>query len=117
VANLLSNLNLSLLVERVGVSGGIVSDGLILSDNSDEMTIQFVLVANGAVDQAVSLGPVTTGQMVLIVSDKEVSVKFNGAAAGIAGKVFFLSGAAITSIAVSNSSGVAAKIRVHILGV
>jgi hypothetical protein len=112
-----ADLYYSLLLRRAGISANLLSEqSELLDQDFDEQTVQGVEVANGAVDQAISLGGVTTASLLLLISDQAVSVKVNGAAAGIACRTLLLTGAAATSLSVSNSSGATANVRVYLLG-
>lgn len=85
--------------------------------SEDEAQSQFSEVADLTVDQAISLGGITTCVYLLMISDQTVSIKINNSATAIPGKVFFFKDTAITSLSVSNSSGNVANIRTIMAGI
>jgi hypothetical protein len=82
----------------------------------DELRAGYEEVANGASDQPIALGPLTTAELVLALSDQVVTWKINGSIAIQAGRLL-LAGAAVTSLTVSNASGSDANIEIVMLGV
>ena len=74
--------------------------------------------------QAIAFGPVTTAHYVLLKTDRQVTVKFNGDSTGFTlgtavttGGSFALSDVSITSISIVNASGAAASIDYELVGV
>jgi len=107
----------SMAVQRAAQSANIAYDLVSLLDEAaDEAAQQFIEVVNGAVDQVISLGSLTTVEGLLLTSDEPLTIKVNGAAVGFQVKNFAVQGAAITSLSVSNSSGVSASARVVMAG-
>lgn len=114
---LTGDLSLTLAVQRSGVTGNILADELTLDDAGfDEQFSQYMEVADAVTDQAVSLGPLTTAQLVLILSDKTVSFKLNGSVTALACTSLLLTNAAVTAITVTNASGATASLRIVLLG-
>lgn len=74
-----------------------------ISESYDKYTAQRTEVPVDATDQAISLGGITTANVVVMKCSAEVSVKFNSSLTALVGTFFMIAGAAITSIAVSNS--------------
>jgi len=118
MAALAADINLTLAVQRSGISADLVRDALTLDDQAfDEMVQQFVEVAAGASDQAISVGPLTTCQALLLISSVEVTAKINGEATGHTCKNMLLTGASVTALTLSNAGAVAAAVRIVMLGV
>jgi hypothetical protein len=113
---LTQQLDLQLKVRNYGTSQPVVGEELSLIATHDELATHVVEVANGVTDQAISLGALTTAVTVLLISDTAITFKVNGAAVGVACKTLLLTAAAVTSLSVSNASGAAAVLRIHLLG-
>jgi hypothetical protein len=81
-----------------------------------------MLLATLAVDVALPLGPVTTATRLLILSDKDITLKLNGGSTVVDIKangdrgVFYLEGA-VTAVALSNAGATAANILYALAGV
>jgi len=118
MAALSSDIDLTLSVQRTGISADLVRDALSLADQPfDEMVQQFIEVAAGASDQAVSLGPLTTCQTLLLISTQTLTAKINGETTGHACKNMLLTGASLTGLTLSNAGSVVAAVRTVMLGV
>lgn len=116
-SSLTGDLTLVVAAQRTSVSGNVMQDGLTITDKAfDELFSQFMEVDNLTTDLAVSLGPLTTGQQILILSDQTVSFKLNSSTTAISCTTLFLDGASLTSLSVSNSSGSQAHVRIYMLG-
>lgn len=87
----------------------------IADEAHDEAQMQYMEVAIGATDLAVPLGGLTTAEALDIISDQIVTLKINGGA-GFPCKSLTISGAIITAITVSNSSGVLANLKLVAVG-
>ena len=110
------DLDLTLAVNRLGVSSKTVYESVSSEAQPAALHVAQVLtLPDATVDEAVEFGGVTTAETVLIVSDVEISVKVNGAAAGIAGTMFLFTGASITELEISNASGGDALVRVYVI--
>jgi len=83
----------------------------------DEAVSQNLEVAAAAVDQAISLGGLTTVKALLLISDQNVSFKFNGGTTVIVGKSVYLRDCAVTAILVSNAGTLEANIEMMAVGV
>jgi len=81
----------------------------------EEAQMQFMEIAIGAVDLAVPMGGLTTIEAIDLISDQVVTLKINGGA-GFPCKSLTISGAIITAITVSNSSGVLANLKLVAVG-
>lgn len=81
---------------------------------SDDTVSQFqpllIEIPDGASDQVINLNGIEPDKL-LILSDKEISIKINGSSTAIAVKKLFLDETNITSLSVSNSSGETATVR------
>lgn len=117
MGNIQADLTLQVTVAKVSTpTTNFISEALALADQAyDESHSSYEEVANGATDQAISLGGLTTAQVVYIASDQTVSFKINGSIAIVAKQVFLI-GAAVTSLSVSNASGSQANLDVVLLG-
>lgn len=78
-------------------------------------------LADGASDEAFSLGKVAEGKALLIVSDRKISVKVDGQSLTIGhtddeGGVLMLTAGSFTALLFSNSSGAAAAVHVSVPG-
>ena len=82
----------------------------------DEAQTQYMEVANGVTDQVVPLGGLTTVEALSIISDQSVSFKINGGSAGIPCKSLIITGAAITAMTISNTSGQIANLKMAMVG-
>jgi len=109
-------LDLQLKMRNYGTSQPIAGEELSEIADHDELVTQMVEVADAASNQAISLGGLTTAETVLLVSDTPITFKVNGAADGVACTILLLLEAAVTSLTVSNASGQAAIVRVHLAG-
>jgi hypothetical protein len=76
----------------------------------------YYVLATGVSDHVLSLGDLTTASEALIVSSQPISLVINASLTPLVGKVFLFSGAAITALSASNSSGVDAQVQVILAG-
>lgn len=117
MAPLQSNLTVTLDANISGSTTKIINDLISLASVNFNLETQDVLqVPNGANNQVVSLGGLTTATTVLMISDQPLTVKLNGEATGHVCQYMLLTSAAITAITLSNASGVAATPRIYMLG-
>lgn len=117
MSTLLVDINLELAVQRNTATGNVVADGYAVADQGyDKQEGQFLSLVNGTVDQVISLGLVSTATLVMLISSQPITVKLNGAATGLLLTNLVLTGAAVTSMTISNASGSTANIRLQLFG-
>lgn len=86
---------------------------------SGEGLKQAIKISDGVTDQAVSFGTVSTAKVLIVASDKQISLKLNGGSESLslsANGVMVLFNVSITGLSISNSSGATATVDVLILG-
>lgn len=89
------------------------------TDDYDEFTVQHMEIASADTFVDIAFGPVTTANLILIQSDQELTVKFDGGATILVPCKEFLLVKSVTgntALAIKNFSGSAAIVKVHILG-
>ena len=96
--------------ERVQDSKFVLSDTSIAQWESKLLTI-----ADGAVDQAIAFDSIAS-EYLMILSDKEISIKLNGSADAItlAADFPFLMKGSVSSLSISNGSGEDAQVAISI---
>lgn len=100
-----------------GVSVTTLTKALSGSSCDEIMGAQYIEIANLTVDEALSLGPLTTAYSLMILSDQVVSVKPNASATAMtlrANEPVVLSN--VTALTISNSSGSTAKVQYAAIG-
>lgn len=99
------------------------SFSLVESADLVEHTSQTVLLADGASDVAFNFGGVTTARALFILSDRQISFRFNGTEVVVLGHTagepawIFMPATTMTSLSLDNASGEAATVHVVIAGV
>jgi hypothetical protein len=118
MATLNADLNLVLAVQRTNQTYNLMRDELPMLDQAfNEGLQQAVIVAKDTDDQVISLGPLTTVQMLLMISDQTITPKINSEATGHACKNMLFTGASITTLTLSNESvTLDANVRLIMLG-
>jgi hypothetical protein len=117
MAALQENLTVNLDANRSGNTTKFINESLSLANiDFDEATSQVVEVPDAAVDQAVNLAGLTTIQTLLVISDRALSYKLNGASVALAFKNLLVTDASLTALSLSNASGGMATVRVYMLG-
>lgn len=117
MSNLQADITASIAVQKAGSSVDLAQAAFLASDQGrDEVTEQYLSIATGVTAQVLSLGAITTVSELLLISSVTVSIKINGSLTALAGKVFLLSGAAITSLTISNASGSTAQVQLVLAG-
>ena len=118
MATLNSDLNLVLAVQRTNQTYNLMRDELPMLDQAfSEGLQQAVIVAKSTSNQVISLGPLTTVQTLLLISDQTVTAKINGEATGHACKNMLLTGASVTALTLTNESATLdANVRLIMLG-
>jgi len=117
MANIQLDLTASLAIQRSGQTTNIAYDSQTLADEAhDEHDARTEEIPDNTSDQAITLGPLTTIQAVLVISDQPVTFKINGDSNGFEARGFLAWGAAITAMTVSNASGKLAVLRLIRVG-
>lgn len=94
----------------------VASDISSYAASSAEMVILDYAIADQVSDQSVGLGPIAAADFMLLISDRQVSVKINGALAAVACKQLVLTGSNVSSLSISNASGGTANLRIFMTG-
>lgn len=103
----------------------LASRNLAMTEGTDheEMTAQFLEIADSVSGQAVAFGPVTTGKALLIIASRQITANLNGSEAVTVGHTaaeaawMVLPATSLTSLTLDNASGDVAEVHVVILGV
>ena len=102
------------------LSGSVVYADLRLSlAEAEEIWTGSQLVVTATTDSALTLGPVTTGDVFYITSDVAVSYKLNASATAVtldAGGFHLYFGTSITAITITNASGSTATLKYGVWG-
>jgi len=117
MASLQADLTATLAVQRLGTTVNLLAFSKTFSDEEhDEAQQHYEEVANGAVDQVINLGPLTTVEILALSSDQSITLKINGSVTAVGVKGLLVWGGNITALTVSNASGSQANIEMAMVG-
>jgi len=81
--------------------------------DANELMRRVISLADGAVDQLVEFGAITSAKKIFISADQELGIKLDGVGnTPISCRLFAISTDGVTSIHLSNSSGAAATVTI-----